>query len=66
MCRITSAAAEIRLIVQGQRLTLRRALKVVLSTEFPRSPIARTALWARLNCCSVVVQARLAGFLNAH
>ncbi len=52
-------------MVQGQRLTLRRALKVVLSREFPRSPMARTALWARLNCYSMMVQDRFLGFLNA-
>ena len=65
MCRITRAAAVIRPMVQGQRLTLRRALKVVLSSELPRSPMARTALWARLNCCCMSVQAAFFGFLYA-
>src|SRR3954470_9125247 len=65
MCRITRAAAVIRPMLQGQRLTLRNALKVVLSSEFPRSPMARTALWARLNCWCTSVQARFFGFLNA-
>jgi hypothetical protein len=35
MCRITRAAAAIRPMLQGQRLTLRRALKVVSSREVP-------------------------------
>src|SRR3954453_1608127 len=65
MCRITRAAEVIRPMLQGQRLTLRRALKGVLSSEFTRSPIARSALWARLNCCCTSVQARFFGFLNA-
>jgi len=37
MWRITRAAAMIFPIFHGQRLTLRRALSVVLSREFPRS-----------------------------
>lgn len=44
---------------------VRRALNVVLSREFPRSPIAGTALCARLNCCCTSVQAVFFGFLNA-
>jgi LuxR family maltose regulon positive regulatory protein len=44
--RIMSAAATIFPIRHGSRLTLRRALNVIFSSEFPRSPIARTLLWA--------------------
>jgi hypothetical protein len=48
LCRITRAAATIRPMVCGQRLTLRRALNVIFSSELPRSPTARIPLWALL------------------
>ncbi len=51
MWRMTRAAATIFLIRQGLRLMLRSARNVILSRELPRSPIARRALWALLNCC---------------
>jgi hypothetical protein len=35
-------------IRQGQTLTLRSALKVVLSNELPRSPMDRRPLWTLL------------------
>jgi hypothetical protein len=48
MCRSTRAAATIRPMVCGHRLTLRRALKVIFSMELARSPMARMPLWALL------------------
>lgn len=48
--RMTSAAATIFPIRHGSRLTLRSALKVIFSSELPRSPIARTLLWALFSC----------------
>jgi len=48
MWRSTRAAATMSPIFQGQSLTLRSALNVVFSKEFPRSPMARTPLWALL------------------
>jgi hypothetical protein len=47
----TRAAATIFPICQGHRLTLRSALKVILSRALPRSAMARMPLWARLSCC---------------
>jgi hypothetical protein len=46
--RSTRAAATILPILRGRRLTLRRALNVVFSREFPRPPMARGPLWAVL------------------
>jgi hypothetical protein len=63
MWRITRGAATTGPIVQGRRLTLRNALKVVLSSEFPRSPMARLPLWALLAVFCSSVSAQPEGFL---
>src|SRR5919112_5862503 len=57
----TSAAAVIAPIRQGHRLTRRRALNVVLSSEFPRSATARVAQCSMLTVRSV---GRLRGLLD--
>jgi hypothetical protein len=47
--------ATVRPMRQGSRLTLRSALKVTFRRALPRSPIARTPLWALLKCCCMPV-----------
>ena len=49
----------------GARLTLRRALNVVFSKEFPRSPMARTLLWALLKVFWMPDSSPSLGFLYA-
>lgn len=48
MWRMVRAAATLFPIFHGHRLTLRKALNVVLSRLLPRSPTARSRLWARV------------------
>jgi hypothetical protein len=62
---MTRAAAAMFPIFQGQTLILRSDLKVVLSRLLPRSPIARSRLWARLNVCCGSVSWPFLGVLNA-
>jgi hypothetical protein len=47
------------------KLTLRSALKVILSSEFPRSPTARFPLCALLRSFWALVSSPPWGFLNA-
>lgn len=62
MCRSTRAAATILPIRHGSRLPLRSARKVIFSSEFPRSPIARNPLWTLFRCFCIVVNLPCSGF----
>lgn len=65
-CRSTRAArGDLADVFQGQRLTLRRALNVVLSREFPRSPMARIPLWTLLEVFWTSLSSPPLGLLNA-
>lgn len=64
MCRMVRAAAAMSPMCQGSRLMLRRALKVVLSRLLPRSPTARSRLWAWLKLCCGSDSSPFLGFLK--